>query len=292
MRLLAVSIYVYSAISKFDYQFTHGLGVEFLETLTGLVGINSEHWDPKITMWLALAFPAYELLMGIGLLIPKSRQIAAVGIIVMHLSLILILGPLGMGHQPGVLLWNAFLIGQTLFLFLQFGPDEATAITSERNTVRSATVPTLASGLMVFVLVFPCTVGVNLCDHWPGWEVYAPRSSRAKLEIGFREAVQLPIELQALLTPNDGEGGLQSFAIDRWSIETLNVPIYPEDRFQFAVAAEVVQRFGLRDFKISIGGISNRWSGEREWKRIHRPDQIQMTYDRFRLNGRPRRTGF
>ncbi len=48
MGWLTVSIYVYSAISKIDYQFAETTGQEFLRTMIGLAGSDSNEWSVEL----------------------------------------------------------------------------------------------------------------------------------------------------------------------------------------------------------------------------------------------------
>jgi hypothetical protein len=285
MSWIAISIYFYSALSKFDFQFAHTLGQDFLLTLFGFVGIESNPLSPATMVFLALLLPTFELVMAVGLLFANTRRWCAVGLIVMHAALVLILGPWGLGHQPGVLYWNLYLIGQNVFLFLLLG-DFGFA---ERKEIERLSIPqTFAGGLTLFVLLFPLTVFFGVCDHWLAWEVYAPRSSRAKVEISVAEVGRLPKSMQAFCETTDERSGFRNFDLGRWSLVTLGVPIYPEDRFQFACAADLVRRFDLGYFRISTGAESNRWTGEREWEMVNRFDELNRLSSRFRLNTRPR----
>jgi hypothetical protein len=233
----------------------------------------------------ALLLPTFELLMAIGLLFVNTRRGCAVGLIVMHGTLLLILGPFGLQHQPGVLCWNFYLIGQSVFLFLLMGDFGFTGRTEiDRLSLPQA----FAGGLALCVVLFPLSVFFGVCDHWLAWEVYAPRSSRAKLEISAADVGRLPKTMQAFCQTKDDPSGFHEFDLGRWSLVTVGVPIYPEDRFQFACAADLVRRFDLRNFKISAGAESNRWTGEREWEMVNRVDELNRLSRRFRLNTQPR----
>jgi hypothetical protein len=283
MRWITVSIYCYSAFSKFDYQFVHTQGQGFLTTLAGFTGQDLAAWDATTLKGLVLLLPTGELLAGVALLLPATRRWGLVAIVLMHIALVLILGPWGLDHQPGVLTWNLYLIGNAVFLF---GGDAI------RGTGDSATWPRLPFGwseivgilVAAIVLVFPLTVSIDICDHWPGWEVYAPRSSRASLTI-LAEDPAIPQNLQPFL---ESQGMQAEFSPMKWSLATLGVPIYPEDRFQFGVIAALVEKSELRWFEIELGRISNRLQGQRKIEKSNRKTDIPMWRDRFWLNTKAR----
>lgn len=117
MCWIVISIYLFSAISKFDYQFTHTVGDQMLSTLVSFGGWDSAIWTAETRSRLITSFPVGELLVGLGLAIPQTRKAAIPLAILLHVTLLLMLGPLGMGHRPGVLIWNLFFIVQTVLLF-------------------------------------------------------------------------------------------------------------------------------------------------------------------------------
>ncbi|MBI2477519.1 MAG: hypothetical protein HYV60_02365 [Planctomycetia bacterium] len=232
MRWIVVSIYVYSAISKLDYQFLHSLGPQFLSTLTGFVGVASGDWSVNLQAWLASLFPLGELVVGIGLLVPPTRRTAVSAAIGLHLLLMLILSPWGLSHQPGVLVWNLYFIAQAWMLFAETKVNEELAIKGPSRRVPEAMCCFVAG----IVIAFPASEPFGYCDHWPAWELYSPRSSRVQVAIHDSAAERLPREIQQQLSPASGESAWRQLHIDRWSLESLSVPIYPEDRFQFGVA--------------------------------------------------------
>ena len=116
---LAASVYIYSALGKFDYQFVHTVGIDFLKAIARPIGGLPAHVSISRLAMIAYLFPATELLLGV-LLLPKfSRRVAGVAAMIMHASLIGILGPWSLNHSAGVLVWNLLLMIQSWFLFVR-----------------------------------------------------------------------------------------------------------------------------------------------------------------------------
>ena len=298
IRLLAASIYIYSAVSKFDYQFMHTLGREFLSTLLGYVGLHSENWPHSVELSLIVALPVGELLVGLGLLVPQTRRIAAMFAIVLHVSLLLILGPWGLGHKAGVLIWNLFFIEQAWRLFLARGKaidssdsvdaSDVVDVTRTDQPADSSTARLAELGATItvwFVLLFPLTAAFGLCDHWPAWELYSPRSSRAQVYVHETARTTLPADLQQHLIAVQGDDQWQRLRIDQWSLDELDAPIYPQDRFQIAVALAIAQRYELdRSVRVLRQSASDRFTGERSEQMIVGTEQLKIAAERFRLN--------
>ena len=286
MRWIVVSIYVYSAISKFDYQFLNSLGPQYLSTLVSYVGLNSTNCPADVQAWLASLFPLGELLVGVGLLVPQTRRFAIYAAIALHLLLLFILGPWGLSHQPGVLAWNLFFIAQAWLLFAEPTTTEEPAENEPRRRVTES----LCFLLTGVVIAFPASEWLGYCDHWPAWELYSPRSSRVQIAIHKSAIDRLPPSVQSQLSrPPLTDADWRDLYIDRWSLESLAVPIYPEDRFQFGVALALAERYELALAILVVQQTaSDRWTGERETRTYLGSEQLQASRHDFRLNTKAR----
>ena len=127
----------------------------------------------------------------------------------------------------------------------------------------------MATIASVFVILFPLTQPLGICDHWPAWQVYAPRSSRANIKS---------------ITETDGVWT----DLSAWS-SVLQAPVYPQARFQLAVLIAAQEKFAKASGRpIEVSGESDRWTGTRETGSLT-GDQVKMLVERFWLNTKPRR---
>jgi hypothetical protein len=237
------------------------IGDQMLSSLIGVFGMTTEGWPIQIKNITVLCFPIAEISIGLGLLIPKTRNYAMVGALTMHTLLLLLLFAIGSG--TGVLVWNLFFIFQIIWIFYRQPKTEPSVTPPLGDTIGYLT--TLA------VVVFPLTQPLGICDHWPAWQVYAPRCSRANIESPLKN-------------------GERWTNFGRWSTQTLGVPVYPQARFEFAVAVAAQQKFRQsRGLPIEISEASNRWNGTRASRRIS-GDQIEIQKRQYWLNTRARDT--
>lgn len=281
LRIIVISIYVYSAISKFDYQFVHTTGRLILQALAALVGQDASSWSESLQNWLTLGLPLGELLLGVALIFSKTRKLGMVGAVFTHALLLVVL--IWLGHSWGVLAWNLYFIAQSILLFgfelepPRFNDKDATAKGNENVRDPIATrKPMEFFGLCiaVFVLLFPLTRPLGICDHWMAWEVYAPRCSRAKLLCNASSRAPYSNLLN-------------------WSEATTGVPVYPQARLQLAICIATKQRYTkTRNFPVEVSEPSNFWTGERESVTLNRKNQILMFADRYWLNMKPRNIWF
>ena len=281
-RVLLISLYVFSAISKLDYVFLHSLGQQFIDTLAGFINYDVTGIPWNLRLKIACLFPVAELLIAGALLIPTSRRMAGWCAIGMHVGLIAILGPWGLGHQPAVLVWNVLFVAQVWILFIRKGA-EPTPPTHESPETRVHQFSWIASALVLL----PVLEIVGLYDHWPAWQLYAPRNSRVTLSVLETGRENLPDELQTYITAEQNSPWLR-FEMDQWSIDTLGVPLYPQDRFQIGVALDLAKRHNLAGgVLVQWQGVADRWTGKRTTATYRNTDQLTEAARDFRLNAYP-----
>jgi hypothetical protein len=282
-RWLAISIYVWSALSKLDVTFFQSHGPFLLAGLFRSLGQPDALglWSETARNRLAAAIPLAELSVAVTLLIPRTRLVGLVGSIAMHLVLLLALGPFGHGHQPGVLLWNLFFIGQNLLLFAR--PAAAGPAWREQPAGTR-----FAWGIAGLAILLPALEPFGAWDHWPGWAVYASRPERSYVSIADADAEQLPENLQPWLEPAGPFDPWRQLRIDRWSLDAVGAPIYPQDRFAVGVALAVARGPGEPDVRITWDGPADRFTGKRTTQVVTGTEAVERFARRFRLNAQPR----
>ena len=274
MMPLAISVYVYSGLGKLDFQFAHSVGQEMIAVATRPFGGLPKNLSQEMRAALALILPAGECLTGLCLVPRRLRPVAGSLLIAMHGVLIALLGPWGLNHSWGVLIWNSLLIVQAWFLFVRptepLGASEPPKSRSAecRPANRLAVGGWLARGLVAIVIVAPLLERSGYWDHWLSWALYAPHSSRVDVDIHQSALEPLDNALRNALLADDDQDGWRRLSLSRWSLESLGVPIYPQARYQLGLTRAIARRYQLGDaVRVKIRGPSDRWTGERsvEW---------------------------
>ena len=290
MRLLLIGIYFYSALGKFDFEFLHTVGQQMLSTITSWVGVDATQLPMGLRVWIVATFPLVELAIAMGLWWRRTRRFAGWLALGLHFGLVAILGPFGMNHRFGVLLWNIQVAGQVFWLFLA----KQTA-TPEQAEVRLPTKISNWIGAAVIgaATILPITERVELWDHWPSWALYAPHSSRVQVEVSPAAWERLPESLQKLrempLVEADEIALWIPVPIDAWSLEALDTPIYPQARFQLGVAEALVRKV-QSDFQVRVTllGTASRSTGARNRKTFTNLRQLTQAQSRYWVNTHPR----
>ncbi|MEX0792963.1 MAG: hypothetical protein WD045_07475 [Pirellulaceae bacterium] len=294
LRMLALSIYFYSALSKLNQPFVVGLGRLFLEAGSELVGLQGEAW-PESLRWMSLLFPLGELLvfalLAAGWWRWRGALIAGIGLgTVMHLGLLLLVGPWGLNHSWGVLLWNLFFIGQLFFLFGRVEPAhalEGKPLDRLGSLRRAAPLPLLVTSLAILL---PMLEPLGYFDHWPAWALYSSHVSQAELILPEYTLERLPPEIRSHAIPVDDAGTRYRLDLGGWSLRELGVPAYPQARFELAAGLATVDRQQLRRFsQVILSGPAGRISGTRRIATFRTPVELQRAEDAYWFNTRPRR---
>ena len=309
---LAISIYFWSAISKLDYTFCHDQGPALLGGLKramGLRGLETQ-WTRPLDVAGSFGFALSELGVALLLAWPRTRWLGFWTAIIMHVTLLAALGPLGLNHSHGVLLWNLFFIAQDWLLFhvasqpSSLKPDHASIswTTRIRDSIDwPSTIPSrLALSVIVGAMLWPALEPMGFCDHWLAWAVYSARPGHSHVITDSETNLDVP--LTQTISPDSFELDtpemhhpriLHIVETGKWSLETLRVPILPENRFQIGVACHLAEHKNFRGAVI-LSKPANRWTGRSDSSQqiisfANYPDgDVSAIAKSFSWNSRPR----
>lgn len=294
--VFTASIYIYSALSKFDAQFLHTVGQDFLAGLLRIWPGGYAELSETSRFWLAACFPIGELICGLGLWWNATRSLALGLAIAMHTTLIAILGPWCLSHSWGVLLWNAVFIGMNGILWWQLKQD------SRQTAFQFQWMPEVGSGdakpklrqfavasVGILLMVLPIGERLGIVDHWPGWALYAPHSSRARIELLFSTADRQPaVVRQYVKSESEGLAPWEYIAIERWSLEQLGVPVYPQQRFYVGVARALAESTDEFAIQVTLLDTASRWSGVRKQRVLNSRSELERAGNDYWFNTKPR----
>lgn len=289
-RWVVIGIYGWSAWSKIDYGFCLQHGPFLLDGLFKAIRLTTltQNWTATTWAIVAGAIPIFELLVAIGLAMTRTRRIALVGSFIMHVGLLLALGPLGHNHRPGVLLWNLFFLVQNWLLFRGNSMTAAAQVAGPSLQPKTMDGNRFATIFVIGVMTWPILEPYGFCDHWPAWAVYAAKPERVTFFVGEEELKKLPEEMKPYLGTVQGLDQWHSVRIDRWSLDTVLAPIYPQDRFQVGVSLGIVYRFDLKQVRLTIEQPADRLTGKRNIRSFTGRQTLENLANSFRLNARPR----
>ena len=279
LRILTIALYFHSAVSKLDFSFLETNGQQLVGGLLEPFGLSTKFWSAEMRRGMAAVLPIGELLVAIGLAVPRLRRWGLYGSITMHVLLLVTLGPWGMNHKPGVLIWNVYFISQNWLLFHTLRREQV----SMRGNRRWVDV------LVAAVVLLPLLEPLDRFDHWPSWAVYTAHPAVVRVYVHEQHLDDLTESARAHVGPHNPFSRWRPVHIERWSLETLAVPTYPQDRFQLGVAIALSKADGLDDgIRVVIDGRADRWTGKRSRRELVGRKKLLREAERFWLNALPR----
>jgi hypothetical protein len=277
---VAISVYLYSSLGKFDYQFLHTVGQDFVSIAMGPPSTPPS--SPRLG--LAAMLPVAELAIAIGLMFRRSRRVAGVTAILMHCSLLGALGPWMLGHSAGVVGWNVLLIVQSWFLFVAPVQPGVIAQQGIKDNEPSPIARRVATAMLVVALLMPITERAGYWDHWLSWSLYSPHTSRVELEVHETSLADLPTAAQPFVMNDDDNDGWQRVSLDQWSLERLGVPIYPQARFQLGLVLSLMgDERAASGIRIKLKSASNRLNGTRDERWLQGAKEISKAANDYWL---------
>jgi len=122
LSFILIATYFYSGCGKFNPGFLQNVwGYMVLKLFFKLpANVASNH----LVYYSGYLLAVFELVCSLGLIFIWTRKIAAIALIIMHLFLLIMLGPLGLNYNKIVWPWNLAMIFYLYFIFLR-NPETA-----------------------------------------------------------------------------------------------------------------------------------------------------------------------
>jgi hypothetical protein len=258
LRSVLASVYVCSALSRIGPTAYQGMSAAIVDQLLRMSGFRIAMNDGRMAEVLCQALNIGELAVGLLLIWPKSRSCGIMSAMILHTTLLVALGPYGLRHHNGVLIWNLCFLCLIPVVF--FGPVAGLHLANNRprRAYQTAT---------LFVWLFPLSGLIGIADNWPAWQLYSTRPESWTLQIRETDIQYLNERILPFVSEPAPLDDWIFLRLDRWSLAATGSPLYPEDRFQCEVIRQILAT--LPDdavFRVEISE-PERWFW---WNRGHR----------------------
>lgn len=299
-RLLIISLYFYSGVSKLDLSFLETQGLDIAQALAHLAGQSLDGLTTETKHLVVGLMPVGELITAFLLWRKRWRAIGFVLSLVTHVLLILALSPWGLNHNWGVLIWNVYFLCQNVILFGprwrkpstgEQGADIEAHLETDINSTNDqlTLTATLARLVLLAAVVLPMLEWLNLFDVWPSWGLYATRPAQMKVFVSEQGMGKLPKSVTPFLGEPRFVDNYRQLRIDRWALEAVDAPVYPANRFRLGLIHSLVDQHQLQeDLKIEVSGVANRRTGQRAKFRFDGFLSDRDFGKRYEFNTRPR----
>lgn len=238
LQLCFSAVYVYSGIQKMNPGFFNDTYPWFIKPLEKFVSSRQ-----MITLnKTGYVIPLIEIFIGIGLLIKSLRFIAIPLVILLHVIILLLMGPFGNDYNAVVWPWNVMMIILALLLF------------SGRTNERFFSISHLFK-LPVFYLImilFWVLPAFNLAGKWEtylSFSLYSGNNHNGKILLSDSAYMKLPYYLKHFTYY---KGGQYILYPKEWCLTELKTPLYPEKRVFERVTehVKVLSNSGNEDVKL------------------------------------------
>lgn len=224
------AIYFHSGLQKMHPAFGEDVFATLVEPFVG---------RPAWVVLVGGGAPFLEAAIGLLLVFGPTRRLGAALAIAMHAFLLVVLGPLGHAYNAVVWPWN---LGMAALVWLAAWRDSEPLWPAVWASW-SARFAAILFGAMPFLN------HVGLWDSYPSFSLYSDRVLIGKFSFRPLGAMKLPDELSPYLRQRaDGSVDLD---VLKWSLETIRVPVYPEERVYRAIADGFCRR-GVRSDEIGL----------------------------------------
>jgi hypothetical protein len=215
---ILVSTYFYSGCNKLNVGFLDNVWVQMMlrSFLKIPVTVARQPWLYYCGYLLAL----FELVAGAALLFLKTRKTVAKSLILMHLFVLILLGPFGLNYNAIIWPWNIAMIGYLYIIFIR------------KNEYAFSFKPIFQSWNKLVFICWGILPMLGIFGYWDGFlssSIYSGKSPR--MVICIRDASKCR-ELKPFYNKNHAKvcDGGTSISLLTWSLSETNVVRNPELR--------------------------------------------------------------
>jgi hypothetical protein len=247
-RAVIVFTYFWSGLQKLNANFVKETWPDMAGPLLNLLPEAAR----RVPAVLILAIPLLEILISIGLITRKFRNVSVVLAMVTHAFVLILL--IFSGENKAVWPWN---IAMALFVLILFWQGKETA-------ARELLVPKNGFHALILLLfgVLPALSFVDLWDSYLSAALYSGNTDQAVIYVTPSVIDRLP----AAIHPHIWQRSQPFFLdINRWSYGELNVPLYPEPRIYRRVTEQICSYSeGSSDVRLRIKEKPNPFTAARK----------------------------
>lgn len=233
---ILIATYIFSGLHKFNGGFLYTVWDNFI--LKHILHLSNTLIAQKGLHYMGLMLSIIELILGLGLLFLKNRKTVAIFIIIMHLMLLSILGPLGANHNEVVWPWNMAMIGLVWFLFYEENSSPVTFFFFKNK---------LNFSMLVLVGVLPFFNFIGYWDNYLSFNLYS--GDVKEVIICVKNLDKYP-ELKAFVLKNNPHQYCKDYdalSPNKWSFSELKVPMYAQTRTFYKLKKEWNRKYPNTD---------------------------------------------
>lgn len=237
LRVVTIGIYFWSGVHKLNPNF---LDITFENILTHFLWFKDVNFISTIKPF-GYFIPVVEIGISIFLFFPKSRNLAVYFVIITHLFILVYLSPLGIDSNSVVFPWNVAMIFIVFFLF--YNAEEKIDL---KNIIKK---DLMLISVLLLTWMFPVLSFFGFWDNYLSFDLYSSKSDEYYIVIAEDQLNKVDKKLKPYYLPARETQGGKIINMNRWALEEMNVPFYPQSR-AFKKAAKAFCKFGIPEDKL------------------------------------------
>lgn len=227
---MLASIYFYSGLCKINPVFLQSIWYKLLLSKTFHVSYQTAH--QTVIYYSGYLLGLIEVVLGIGLFLKRLRKITTILLIVMHLIIIGIFGPIGLNYDHVIWPWNLTMLGLLFILILKNSSFDI----SLASLKLPKNIPiVILFGIMPFFSLF------GRWDFFLSSSLFSSRTT--DMYICLKKDRQTPLTgyCGKSLAPCDSNSCIINTRT--WAFEEMKVPAYPQTRVYEKVKKKLEAQF-------------------------------------------------
>ena len=231
-QIIVASLYFWSGVQKLNWTFAHEVWPGLLDDVGFDLHSSLYPYLSRLAIFIALL----EAVTGVGLLFRRSRQIAIVLAVALHLSVLILL--ILSGRNTVVWPWNLAMLAIVPILFWRFG--DSSARKELWGWRKSAAVNYLPKTVVVLCVLMPAFSFAGWWDLYLSGALYAGNAPVGVVRIN--DQVQAQISQTAKEQIFKSSSSELMLPLHQWSEVELNVPPFPEVRAYRQLTLQICTR--------------------------------------------------
>lgn len=218
-QLVIIGLYFWSGLHKLNPNFND---FTFSKILTVIFPTAEPDFISKLSIW-GYSIGIIEILTAVMLFWPRFRNIGILTAIITHVCILLYLSPAGVNQNSIVYPWNLSMILLVVLNFYKiknlpfsWGPDKRVRI--------------LNFAAIILIWLLPALNFVGRWDHYLSFSLYSDKIPIFYIAVKDEEIAELDSRLHQYFVHIEGMSGGEIIDVNRWAMNELNVPFYPETR--------------------------------------------------------------
>ncbi len=213
LLLLIGTTYIFSGVHKFNGGFLYSIWDKMI--LNNFFGFSNDFIKIPIVHYSGLLLAFFEIAIGVALLFLKNKKYVIRLAVIMHLLLLLILGPLGLNKNSIVWPWNVAMLLYVLLMFDKSLFSNILSLTKTKLGIFAAAV----------IILLPATNFIGVFPNYLSYRLYSGNNQHLYLKVN-----EIPEELNFIPKRQiNADDNRYWISVSTWSLQVLNVPMYPEE---------------------------------------------------------------